>query len=247
MFGVDDLRENIDYVAYTPRNESSWTFVIKGNCRKLSQITDELLMIIGKLYEYNSNFFIPTKIDFSIQTFTIDGPVNRYFSDKSGSLGRLGAVRKEIQSEGGISFTTFSNDINCIETQKNVIKYFGRVQITQGKTKFVLKNNEIYIDNNSKELYFMEDFSTHRIIRPSVDPISIDVTHSMLKGPCTKVDVDDPAYYKIVFWTLTDIWFEDNSIGMINRERLKAVFQKIFDNFEVVDTLFTGSAENLFR
>lgn len=48
----------------------------------------------------------------------------------------------------------------------------------------------------------------------------------------------DTAYYEIIFWTYTDIWFGNTEIGLANRDRLRNVLKKVYEKFDVVDTLF---------
>ena len=69
---------------------------------------------------------------------------------------------------------------------------------------------------------------------PLDDPFWITISHDSSKGENKRVESSDPAYYRIVFRTWANIWFENTDIGLINRDRLRTVLRKLYDNFDVV-------------
>lgn len=231
--GVIILQKNVDFVAYRPQDESSWSFTIAGKAKKTSEILDEILEITRKVFDINKGFFIPTKIECVLLTFSDDLSASGVFG-----LEHLNIIRKEIKSDKGISYHKFLQDIQNIETTKDEIKYLRRIEIDEGKTKFVLKGKDEYVDRNSKGLYAGWRFDEISDRQPTSDPIRIDIYHNYLKGENQHVESADPAYYDIVFWTETDIWFEKTEIGLVNRKRLGNVLKKVYENFDVIHTLF---------
>ncbi|KCZ72633.1 hypothetical protein ANME2D_01064 [Candidatus Methanoperedens nitroreducens] len=229
------MQKNIDFVAYMPQETSSWGFIIAGKARKTSEIFNEILEITRKVFDISKGFFIPTKIEYGLVTFSEDILANRLFEHK---IKPLGILRRQIQSDKGISYHKFLEEIHSNETFKDKIKYIGDIDIHNGKTKFVLKRKDEYIDRNSKGLYATWGYDEILDEPPTSDPIMIDISHSSLKGENQHVESADPAYYNIVFRTDTDIWFEKTEIGLANRNRLRGVLKKVYENFDVVYTLF---------
>jgi hypothetical protein len=229
------MQKNFNFIAYTPRKESSWTFYIAGKAKTISEITGEILDITKKILSINEGFFYPTKLEYSLITQSENTPVGNFFKTRINPLARF---PREIKSDNGISFQELKNDIQSIETPKDVIRLIRRITI-DGKTRFVLDGRDEYIDHNSKGLYV--HFS-HREIFPddqiSIDPLRIVIYHTSLKDESTSVKIDDPAYYEITFWTYTDMWFEKSSIGLANRNRLRKVLKGVYDSFDVSGTLF---------
>lgn len=233
MNGCNDMQKNIDFVAYMPQKESSWGFHIVGKAKKTSEILDEILEITRKVFDINKGFLIPTKIEDGLLTFSEDCSASGVFGHDP-----LEKIPMGIKSNKGISYHEFLSNIQNIETPKDGIKYIRRIEIDEGKTKFVLKENDEYIDRNSKGLYVGWRFDKISDRKPTSDPIRIDIFHSSSKGENQHVESTDPAYYQIIFWTETDIWFENTKIGLANRNRLRDVLKEVYDSFNVVDTLF---------
>lgn len=231
---VINMEKNIDFVAYRPQDTSSWGFLIVGKAKKISEISDEILGITKKVFDITKGFFIPTKIKYDMLFFSDDLSASEVFElIKPSSI-----IQREIVSDTGISHHKFLEEVRSNETFKDKIKYIRRIEIDEGKTKFVLKGKDEYIDRNSKELYAGWRFDEISDRQPTSDPIRIDISHSSLKGENQHVESADPAYYDIVFWTDTDIWFEKTEIGLANRNRLRGALKKVYENFDVVHTLF---------
>ncbi len=150
----------------------------------------------------------------------------------------LDKIPWEIKSDKGISYHEFLSNIHSIETPKDRIKYIRQIRIDEGKTKFTIKGKDEYIDRNSKGLYAGWRFDEISDRQPEFDPIRIDISHNHLKGKDQHVESVDPAYFEIIFWTYTDIWFENTEIGLANRDRLGNVLKKVYEKFDVCDTLF---------
>jgi hypothetical protein len=229
-------------VAYTPRKESSWTFYIAGKSNKISEATSEILDITKKVIELTKFFFIPTRIEYSLLTYSEDVPANRLFGFADRLYGfeinPLNRYPRNIESDSGISYQELIKDINSIRIPKEVVSNIRRIKI-YGKTRFVLEGKDEYIDNNSKGLYVLfymgETFPGEQI---GTNPLMIDIQQTSSKDENTSVKIDDPAYYRIVFLTYTDMWFENSSIGLANRNRLKRVLKGITDSFDVTGTIF---------
>lgn len=228
------MQKNIDFVAYMPQRESSWTFHIAGKVKKTSEILDEILEITRKVFDISKGFFIPTKIKYDLLFFSDDLSASEVFElIKPSSI-----IQREMISDKGISYHKFMEEVRSNETFKDKIKYLRRIDIHNVKTKFVLKGKDEYIDRNSKGLYATWGYDEILNEPPTSDPIRIDISHSSSKGGNQHVENADPAYYEIVFWTDTDIWFEKTEIGLANRKRLGNVLKKVYESFDVVDTLF---------
>lgn len=227
-----ELGKNTDFVAYTPQEESSWTFYIAGNARKASETYEEILEITKKLFKIFKGFYIPTKIEYSLLTFSEDLSSSEIFNDKPS-----GGTKKIIQSMDGVHFKNFCEDVQTISIPESKVKHIHGIKIDSGKTKFILNGIDDYVNKNS-EYYRGWNYDRIRERPPIRDPLWIVITHSSLKNQNQRVNPDDPAFYEIVFWTRTDIWFEETDIGLKNRNRLGEVLKKIYENFEVADTLF---------
>lgn len=231
--GCENMQKNIDFVAYMPHRESSWGFHIAGKAKKTSEIFDEILEIMRKLFDINKGFIIPTKIEYILLTFSEDPSASGVFEQEE-----LDLIRREIKSDKGISYNEFLSNIHSIETPKDGIKYIRRIELDEGRTKFILKGKDEYIDRNSKGLYAGWRFDEISDRQPEFDPVRIDIFHSSSKGGNQHVESADPAYYEIIFWTYTDIWFEKTETGLANRDRLRNVLKKVYEKFDVYDTLF---------
>ena len=216
-----------------PQRESSWTFYIAGKAQKISETFDEILGLTKETFNILNEFTIPTRIEYILLFFSEDASANSVFE-----LNLLNTTPREIKLDKGISCHGFLADIHNIATTKGELKYIRQIRINEGKTKFVLQGKDEYIDRNSKGLYAGWRFDDISDLQPISDPIRIDISHTSLKGENQHVESEDPAYYKIVFWTYTDIWFENTEIGLANRNRLRNVLKKVYDNFDIVDTLF---------
>lgn len=216
-----------------PQRESSWGFHIAGKAKKTSEILDEILEITRKVFDINKGFLIPTKIENGLLTFSEEASPSGVFELKP-----LNKIPWEIQSNEGISYHKFLADIHSIGAPKDEIKYIRRIEIDEGKTKLVLNGKDEYIDRNSKGLYATWRYDEILDQQPMFDPIRVYISHSSSKGENQHVESTDPAYYEIIFWTYTDIWFEKTEIGLANRNRLRDVLKKVYDSFNVVDTLF---------
>jgi hypothetical protein len=238
------MLKNIDFVAYVPQYESSWTFTIRGNAIKLSEILNEILDITEKVLDVSKGFFIPTKIEYSLFTYSEDFPANIIFSLSSSNIKRSEFFERKVESETGISYKKFSNDVWSIEIPINTVRYIRRIDMHEGKTRFVLEGKDEFIDRHSKGLYappdYKEDSSLQQVLesQAGMDPLMMDISHSSLKGPNLHVESSNPAYYKIVFRTWTDIWFENTEIGRANRNRLRNTLKRVYNSFDVIDTLF---------
>ncbi len=228
------MRKNIDFVAYVPRSGSSWTFYLVGKAEKVSEVTDEILDIIKKVLDINNGFFIPTKIEYSLITESEDFTANSLFGTRIEPLDRF---PREIKSDNGISSYQFKMDVQSIETPKDVVRYIHRIKM-DGKTRFVLDGRDEYIDGKSKGLYAIICDGKVLDEQLSIGPLMIDVQQSSLKDESKSVEIANHAYYKIIFRTYTDMWFEDTQIGLANRSRLRRVLKGVYDSFDVTGTLF---------
>ena len=228
------MDKNIDFVAYFPQKMSIWRFVVAGKARQLSEVYDETLAVSKTVLDACEGFFIPTEADYSLRIYPEDMPANGYYLQH---IQPLHLERKDIQLKNGIVYTDLIKDIQSAETGKDIVKNIGQLRFLAGKTKFILKANEKYLDRHS-ELYLTWDYDEVSSEPPSDDPILLEIQQSMSKDRGESVTITDHAYYDIVFRTFTDIWFENTEIGVLNRDRLRHVFKTILEKYEVVDTSF---------
>lgn len=241
------MEKNIDFVAFRPQEDTSWTFYIKGKAKTISEVYHEILGITEKVLEFNEGFFVPTKIEYNVLTYSEDLPANRLFAFADRLCGfkikPLDRIHRDLESDMGISYHELEMDVQSIETPKDVVREIRRIEI-DGKTKFVLKGRDGYIDMGSKGLYASDNYkkviSLQEVLdsQTGMNPLTIDIYHDSLKGHNEYVNLADPAYYQIVFRANTDMWFENTEIGLANRNRLRNVLRKVYDNFDVVFTLF---------
>lgn len=241
MTGRDIIIPNIDFLAYTPQYESRWNFFIRGKTRKASGIIDEILDVTEKVLEAGKDFFIPTMIEYNLLTYSEDFPANDVFSSSDAYIKHLKYLKRKLESEEGLSFQEFTEDVRSIRPSKNVGGDIRRMEIS-GKTRFNLKGKDVYIDCSSKGLYVDPDYeealSPQRVMDslPLSNPFYITLFHYSSKEGGQYLKSSDPTYYHIVFWTWTNIWFEDTEIGLTNRNRLRNFLRKMYENFDVVFT-----------
>lgn len=236
------MEKNVDSVVYNPQDESSWTFYIKGKARTISEAYHEIIGMTEKVLGFSEGFFVPTKIEYNVLTYSEDLPANRIFSFADRLCGfeikPLDRIHRDLESNKEISYHEFEMDIQSIGTSEDVVREIRRIEL-DGKTKFVLKGGDEYVDCNSKGLYvawtYDDEVSDER---PGLNPLNITISHESLKGHSEHVNLTDPAYYRIVFRTYTNMWFENTEIGFANRNRLRNVLRKVYDNFDVAFTLF---------
>lgn len=226
------MKENVDFVVFVPQKVSSWEFYIKGKSMKLSEVLDETIDIVKKTFEANQDFLIPTKIKYILTIEPKDGPANIIYTEQWSNIKSLESFDRELASEQGVTFEEFRDDIQNIKSPRGAVKRLRRVDI-HGKTRFILEGQDVYIDEHSpKDLYACWD-GENVTNGKTDDPLFIYITRYS-----TNVELYDPAYYRIVIRVYTDIWFEDSEIGLANRNRLRNVFRKIYDSFDVGGTLF---------
>jgi hypothetical protein len=236
------MQKNIDFLTFIPQRESSWTFFIKGKARKLSNEYMEILEITKKFFEIIDGFFIPTSMKYVLRIESHDIHVNEAFKTLGRKINPIKVSQRFFESDHGLTYNDFYKDASSFNFPEGSVRYIGRIQITGGKTKIILEDNDEYIDRNSKGLYAycgLEDTLDFQELygqQSLDDPLIIDISHSPSKGGNQYAGIDDPAYYTIVFDTYTDIWFDNSTIGLANRRRLHNVFKRINDNFEVAHT-----------
>ncbi|ETA67551.1 hypothetical protein MettiDRAFT_0978 [Methanolobus tindarius DSM 2278] len=208
---------------------------------KISEFVDEMLDVVGKVLDGGKGFFIPTTVEYSLLTYSEDFPVNTAFSSSEASVNHLEYLERKIESEEGIFFQDLKEDVQNFKTSDIVGADIRRIEIS-GKTRFNLKEKDMYIDCSSKGLYADPDYKevlSPQQVRDSL-PLSnsfyISIFHDGLKSENQHVEISDPAYYKVVFWTWTNMWFEDTEIGLTNRNRLRNFLRKMYENFDVVFT-----------
>ena len=207
----------------------------------LSDVAYEISEITGKIINICDGFFTPTKIEYSLLTKQDNVPANNCFSMLGFDLSPLDRILREINFDNGVSYHDFKEDMWSIETQKNLVRYIRRIEI-DGKTKFKLKGGDEYIDMNSKGLYApdkYEQFLTPQEVfdsKTGLNPLTIDLSHDSMKSENEHVKSSDSAYYRIVFWSNTDMWFQKTEIGLVNRNRLREVLKSMHNNFDVVFT-----------
>lgn len=234
------MQKNIDYVVYKPERESSWNFYTRGKAAMLSEAFNETLEITSKILEITSGFFIPTDIRYYISIEQGEMAANHVFRVKP-----IDRFDREIKSDQGISLQELKSDVQSIETPEGSVKMFRRITLN-GRTRFILKGKDEYIDDRSRGLYAYHDNGNEETLShqqlidsPHLDyPLSISIQRSPSKGGDKRAEETDPAYYQLHFLTSTDIWFEKTEIGLANRNRLQNVFKQIYTNFYVVDTSF---------
>jgi hypothetical protein len=239
--GLDNMRENIDFVAFAPQSDTSWSFYIAGKARKISEVTEEILDITKKVLDTNKGFFLPTKIEYVLTTESEDFPAYRLFSFAERLCGTkiepLNRFPREVKSDDGISYDQLKKDVQSIENPKNVIRYIRKITM-DGKTRFVLEGRDEYINGKSKGLYAIirDDKVLDKQVGTSPLRMSIEQTTSTYERK--DLEITDPAYYQIRFRTYTDIWFENTPIGLANRGTLRKVLRGIYDGFDVIGLLF---------
>jgi hypothetical protein len=228
------MEKNQDFVANIPWKSSTWRFNVRGKAKYISETQEQVLEIIKKLFETNENFFIPTRIRYALLIYSQDGPVNTIVEYPS-IAGPADKIPRYLESDAGLSYQDFKNDILKIDSPKNAIRSIGYVELS-GKVKIYLNGKDVFIDCHSPaDLYSVWDGEKAIFYEPLTNPLSIEIMQSSSKGENKSVTVDDPAYYDISYDTHTDIWFEDNEIGRANCKRLRQIFDKIQKNFEVVN------------
>lgn len=227
------MMKNVDFLKYTPRQESTIYFYVAGKAKKISEISEEILDVTKKVIDINNGFFIPTRVECIFLDFPEDYSASDVFDHM-----RMKVSQIEIKSDKGVTFNEIKEHVHNIVYPKDVIRYLRRIKL-YGKSKFILKNKDEYIDENSKELFkFLNRDDTVSRLSPGVDPINIYIEQSFVKGESKPVESSEPAYYDISFWSETDVWFENTEIGLANRNRLRQVVKKLYDNFDVVDSFF---------
>jgi hypothetical protein len=234
------MEENVDYVLYTPSLDSNWSFHISGKAKKISDEYIEILDIVKKIFIINEDFFIPTKIRYTVAVFNNDGPVNSTIIHPR-TIKPSAVFARDIKSENGFSFNDFYNDVFSIQVPENSVKYIWMIEM-EGKVKFFFKGHDLFIDENSPTYLYRHP----RLDGPCGNPMTIRVKHSGLKVGNRYIDITDHAFYNIVYWAETDIWYENTEYGIKNKERLLNVFNKIKENYKVIDTYCDGSASALF-
>lgn len=229
------MKKNVDFVAYMPQRESSWGFIIKGNAHELSEVYYETLDITKILFNIINDFFIPTNIEYRGNE-SKNMSLNDYFNYFKNNYKSIKFFDKKIIFESGITYEEFLKDINNIKFSNDRVIIINRIGIS-GKTKFILMNNDIYIDNHtSRELYAGWDDEEGLLVGSTFDPLTINIFHSS-----TKDKNSNTAYYDIVFRSYTDMWFERSEFGLANRNRLRSVFNSIYNNFNVTDLYLHGN------
>lgn len=243
MTGRDIIKTNIDFLAYTPQDESRWNFYIAGKARKASELIGEILDITEKVLDDCKGFFIPTEIEYILLAYSEDLPANDVFNTLGINIKPLKVFERKLESEKGISFQEFREDVQSIKPPTNVGGDIRRIEIS-GKTRFILEGKDAYIDCGSKGLYadpdYKEVLTPQQVMGslPLENPFWITISHYSSKGEKRRVESSDPAYYQIVFCAWANIWFENTDIGLANRNMLRNVLRKVYDNFDVAFTLF---------
>lgn len=157
----------------------------------------------------------------------------------------MSRLEKTVKDDCGVSFEEFRGELLCMPAPDGAVKMFRRITLS-GKTRFVLKEADVFIDENFRGLYTASgsaDYLTPQEVFDSPhpdNPLQIAIQRSQSKSHDQRVEDDDPAYYQVLFFTYTDMWFERTAIGSANRNRLRDVFGKLFKEFEVVATSFTA-------
>lgn len=224
-----ELQKNNEFVAYIPNLDCLWVFYIAGKAEKVSETYEEILVIMKKLLDLLHEFYIPTKIEYSLLTFPEDVESGKTFDFRPS-----GGTSRTIQSTEGISFQKLMEDIQSIDFSPDEIKNIRIIDIISGITRVSLNGNEKYIDKNSRELYKLWHYDEIVEEQPTIDLFDINIRHCRPEKGINTV-------YSIAFWTHTDIWFEENEIGLKNRTRLRYVFKKLYENFDVIDTHFDSN------
>ena len=238
------MQKNIDYVNYDLKVDTSIGFNIIGKAMNASEEFDELLVITKKMFEIIRGFYMPTEIRYSLDVYSEDVSVYSLVNIKQGksNVKPLEEIIRVVQTDNGISWENLIKDI-----QKNdagiKVKTIGVFGFNKGKTRFILKDKDVYIDRNSNDLYGIWKNGVFLDIPNKSDPINMSITQSTFKCRGSKrVESSDPAHYEIAFDDIyTDMWFLDmwsSEIGIANQNMFKKVLKEIYDSFNVDYTFF---------
>ena len=231
------MQKNVDFVAYAPQAESSWGFYIPGKAKKASEVCDEILRVTARLLEISEGFFLPTGLEYSLYSLPDDLLANDTFSSAGFDVRKLDSTQKCVGPTGGFSYARLAEDARCSSSAAGSSKYIRRIEI-EGKTRFTLKDRDLYVDKNSLEVYLSGSNPEKSASLPNFNPVWIDLIHSSSKSQTQEVERADPAYYQLIVWTYTDMWFDNTAIGRCNCYRLRHFLNGIVETFHVTDYLF---------
>ncbi len=237
------MQANVDFVRYGLKVDTNWEFTIAGEANSASEEFHEILDMTKKIFNITNGFYKPTEIAYNLFVYSEDMPVYELLElDSNYEVKKkpLEEFKRVIHSDDEIFFEDLIQDIKKINIKRGVISSRG-ISLCKGKTKFILKGIDEYIDRKSRNLYGIAMDDNISDLVPPEDPIKIRISqtrlteHGLIKNT-------DPAYYDIHIDTWTDIWFEDSAIGLANRNRLKKVLKNINDSFDVTDVLFVSDS-----
>lgn len=230
---------NRDFVGIHLDAGGTWSFGIPIEIERISESFNRFEGVARKLFGAFEGFIRPTELEYSVQTYSRDGPIGLINPiNEQVDMEMLSVERNTIVDESGLTaddlpFESYTN-------QREGVRCIGDIESTRTQTRLTLNDYDGWIDRTTDQYAKSARLNTVYDEQAKHDLIGIQLYH-MLSSACTD---DRSTEFVISIASPSDIWFEETPVGRANRRRLEAFFERLFERFDIVDTSVTSRGKN---
>jgi hypothetical protein len=206
-------KKNQRVVAYTPWSDTEWS--ITGDVHGRSSGFDSDHEVLKSLYQCLSGFISPTEVEFVVQ-----------YPEEEGLEPEAGRIYKNE-----ITFQIVIDELSERIGNSNNAR-IARISIEDCEARFQIESGMVWIGTESTA-YASFDKQGQQIASPSRPPLTVELFNTGLVG--------EEYEYEIVLRSHTDIWFENTSLGEINRRQLRNLILCLGTPFENAHIKFDSS------
>jgi hypothetical protein len=230
---------NEDFIGTHSDSGGIWTFIIPGEIAYISESIDRFATVAHDLFAACEGFIRPIELEYPVQTYSKDGPIESIHPmNETTDVEILSVERKTIADESGLT----ADDIpfKSHNQQGEGVNYIGEMESVHTESFFTVKDYDGWIDRTNTQ--YVKPARLDKIYdgQATHDPIGIRLGHRAI--PARTADTN--STFGISIESSTDVWFEETPVGRANRHRLEAFFERLFERFNVVDTMVTGRGPN---
>lgn len=221
---------NEDFVGLHHDDGGNWLFTVLGEIEYISDYLDRFEDIIGEMFAAWEGFIRPIEIEYSVQTYSGDGPIEKIHPTKETADVELQSVEREtVIDENGL--TASDIPFGSYGRQDETVQCIGEIELIRAQVYLELNGYEGWLDRTD-ERYIKPARFGEAFDKPAKrDPIGGRFHHA---SPGTVV-TDPRSVFLLSIGSTTDLWFEETPIGRANRQRLEAFFARLYDQINISD------------
>lgn len=234
-----DDKINEHFVGVHPDSGGIWSFTLPGEIARISESIGRVEDIVHELFDACEGFIRLTGIEYFIWTYSGDGPVESIDPrNEIADVKLLSSEKKELSDDIGLT----ADDIpfeSFVDRSENFY-FISEIESTRVQTRIRLSNYDGWVDRTNNQ--YVKPARLRKVYdgQAKRDPIAIRLYHI----PVSSQTLGTNMGFVISISSPTNIWFEETPIGRVNRRRLEAFFERLYDRLDIVDTTVTSSRKN---